>query len=559
MLALLVACALIVAVATALGLAGLIGSWLDDSPPLATNIALILTVGTPLVAATRALRRDRRGEAARRELARLSLHDPMTDLPNRLALPASLAKATQAAHRSTLRTAVLFCDLDRFKLVNDTYGHEFGDRLMGQVADRIRATLNPGDVAVRYGGDEFVIIAPSLPNGAEAERLAGRMVRALEEPFEISQSPDTVDTVRISVSIGIAVSEGRLTQGDDLVRNADVAMYQAKFTGPGAVCVYEPSMRTRLSRTTAQQRLRIAIERNQIGLRYEPILAVADGALVGLRAHLHWDDPERGPVPTGELLVALEETGLILPVGAKALNDACVQAKLWRDLNPAAPALQVTVPISARQLAQAGFRDLVSEILGRTGAERSQLCLAVSDGSLADEITDAWTMLRHARVLGVHVALDGFGAGTSSLADLRRARLDQLCIDRSLVAGLDQDTEDLVIVQNVVALAHQLGMMTVADRVEHASQLARLRQLGCDRAMGPFFGMPLAAEEVDLIVTHTRRPPNPEHDTVVAPPRPPVAPREPIEPPTPDATIALEDTLRRLRTFEASDASEIVL
>ncbi|MEY2590941.1 MAG: hypothetical protein QOJ67_2925 [Acidimicrobiaceae bacterium] len=539
MLALLGACVTFAALATGLGFAARIGSWLDGSPPLAANLVLVLSFGAPIVAATRALRRDRRGEAARRELARLSLHDPMTDLPNRLALPASLAKATLAAHRSTLRTAVLFCDLDRFKLVNDTYGHEFGDRLMGVVADRIRAVLNPGNVAVRYGGDEFVIIAASLPNGAEAERLAGRLVRALEEPFEISQGPGTVDTVRISVSIGIALSEGRETQGDDLVRNADVAMYQAKSTGPGAVCVFDPSMRTRLSRSTAQQRLRVAIERNQIGLRYEPILAVADGALVGLRAHLHWEDPERGAVPAAELLPALEETGLILPVGAKALEDACRHAKVWRDLNPGAP-VQVTVPISARQLAQAGFRDLVAEVLSRSGAERSQLCLAVSEGSLADEITGAWTMLRHARVLGVHVTLDGFGAGTSSLADLRRARLDQLCIDRSLVAGLDQDSEDLAIVQNMITLAHQLGMITVADRVEHASQLARLRRLGCDRAMGPFFGMALAPEEVGLLVAQARRPAREEQHAT-----PGVDADEPV---------GLENTLRRLRTFESATA-----
>ncbi|MEY2465111.1 MAG: hypothetical protein QOH64_3249 [Acidimicrobiaceae bacterium] len=539
MLALLGACVTFAALATGLGFAARIGSWLDGSPPLAANLVLVLSFGAPIVAATRALRRDRRGEAARRELARLSLHDPMTDLPNRLALPASLAKATLAAHRSTLRTAVLFCDLDRFKLVNDTYGHEFGDRLMGVVADRIRAVLNPGNVAVRYGGDEFVIIAASLPNGAEAERLAGRLVRALEEPFEISQGPGTVDTVRISVSIGIALSEGRETQGDDLVRNADVAMYQAKSTGPGAVCVFDPSMRTRLSRSTAQQRLRVAIERNQIGLRYEPILAVADGALVGLRAHLHWEDPERGAVPAAELLPALEETGLILPVGAKALEDACRHAKVWRDLNPGAP-VQVTVPISARQLAQAGFRDLVAEVLSRSGAERSQLCLAVSEGSLADEITGAWTMLRHARVLGVHVTLDGFGAGTSSLADLRRARLDQLCIDRSLVAGLDQDSEDLAIVQNMITLAHQLGMITVADRVEHASQLARLRRLGCDRAMGPFFGMSLAPEEVGLLVAQARRPAREEQHAT-----PGVDADEPV---------GLENTLRRLRTFESATA-----
>jgi EAL domain-containing protein (putative c-di-GMP-specific phosphodiesterase class I) len=207
---------------------------------------------------------------------------------------------------------------------------------------------------------------------------------------------------------------------------------------------------------------------------------------------------------------ALEETGLILEVGSWALGEACRQARRWRTLAPTRAPLQVVVPITARQLAQSNFRDLVADVIQHTGVERTQLCLAVGDSSLVDDITDAWTMLRHARTLGVQIALDSFGAEGSTLADLRRVRLDQLWLDRALISGLGAGSDDAVIVEHLVEMARRLKLISVATHVENATQLALLRRLGCDRAQGPFLGMTLTTDEIDLLVSTAREPEAPE-------------------------------------------------
>ena len=429
-------------------------------------------------------------------MSRLSRHDSLTGLHNRTALPDLLSRGLRAANHTTVHVAALFCDLDRFKLVNDTYGHEIGDRLMVAVAQRIRDIIGTDAAAVRYGGDEFVLVQPVAGKG-EAERLARRLIASLEEPFEIG-----TDTMRISVSIGVALSDSNASTADDLLRDADVAMYQAKAMGPGMICVYDHSMRARLSRATAEARLRSAIDKGELQLRYEPILTVHDGVLAGVRTCLHWEDPQRGAVPLREFMPALEETGLILEVGTWALGEACTQARRWRTMAPNRAPLQVVVPITARQLAQSNFRDLVAAVLKHTGVERTQLCLAVGDGSLVDDITDAWTMLRHARTLGVQVALDSFGAEGSTLADLRRVRLDQLWLDHALISGLGAGSDDAVIVEHLVEMARRLNLITVATEVENATQLALLRRLGCDRAQGPFLGMALTTDEIDLLVSN---------------------------------------------------------
>jgi EAL domain-containing protein (putative c-di-GMP-specific phosphodiesterase class I) len=277
-------------------------------------------------------------------------------------------------------------------------------------------------------------------------------------------------------------------------------MYQAKRVGPGAVSVYDESMRARLSRATAEARLRWAIDHREIQLLYEPVLTVRDGTLAGVRARLHWEDPHRGSVPPREFIPALEDTGLILEVGTWALGEACNDARHWRSLAPGHVPLQVTVPITARQLAQSNFRDLVASVLADTGVERTQLCLAVGDGALVDDITDAWTMLRHARTLGVQVALDSFGAEGSTLADLRRVRFDQLWLDQTLVAGLGAESDDAIIVEHLVEMARRLNLITIATDVDNATQLALLRRLGCDRAHGPFLGGTLTRDQIDLLV-----------------------------------------------------------
>ena len=501
-------------VATMLGLAAHFGRWLDGVDPLVGNVILTLLVAPAVAWAILAGRRERRAAGAKRELARLSRHDPLTGLPNRAALPEILERGLRAADNTTVQCAALFCDLDRFKLVNDTYGHEVGDKLMVAVASRIADVTGREATAVRYGGDEFIVVHP-VSGRHEAERMARRLVETLETPFEIGS-----DTMRISVSVGVALSDGATT-ADDLLRDADVAMYQAKATGPGTVCVYDHSMRARLSRATAEARLRAALDKGEIQLRYEPVLTVRDGSLAAVRARLHWEDPQRGAVPEREFLPALEETGLVLDVGAWALAEACTEARRWRTLAPERAPLQVVVPITARQLAQSNFRDLVADTLKNTGVERTQLCLAVGDGSLVDDITDAWTMLRHARTLGVQVALDSFGAEGSTLADLRRVRLDQLWLDRALIAGLGAGSDDSVIVEHLVEMARRLNLVTVATDVDNATQLALLRRLDCDRAMGPFLGVALTRDQIDLLVD---RPPaaappisaSPAHTSAVA-------------------------------------------
>ena len=494
MLVAIASTAVVALVATRFGVASTVADWLRQIDPFVANLTLTSIVTPWIVWALVAHRRQRRSLGAQRELSRLSRHDPLTGLPNRTALPGVVNRGLQGADNATVHMAALFCDLDRFKLVNDTYGHEVGDKLMIAVAQRMLGVLPRDASAVRYGGDEFIIVQP-VAGRAEAERMAHRLVDALEEPFEIG-----TDTMRISVSIGVALSNITTSTADDLVRDADVAMYQAKAGGPGTVAVYDESMRARLSRATAEARLRWAIDHDEIHLLYEPVLSVRDGALAGVRARMQWDDPHRGPVPAHEFLPALEDTGLILEVGTWALGAACDDARRWRAIAPERVPLQVTLPITARQLAQSNFRDLVAAVLANTGVERTQLCLAVADGSLVDDITDAWTMLRHARTLGVQVALDSFGAEASTLADLRRVRLDQIWLDASLIGGLAAGTDDAVIVEHLVSMARRLNLLTVATQVDNATQLALLRKLGCDRAHGPFVGAAITGEDVDLLV-----------------------------------------------------------
>ena len=500
MLAAVAGAAVVVLVATPLGVAGALGRWFQTVDPIVANTVLTALIGPPITLAIILRHRERRSRGAKRELSHLSRHDPLTGLPNRTAIPDLLARGLRQANHATVHAALLFCDLDRFKLVNDTYGHEVGDRLMIAVARRIEDITGSEASAARYGGDEFVIVQPVAGKG-EAQRMANRLIAALEAPFEIG-----TDTMRISASVGVALSDSQTVTPDDLLRDADVAMYQAKAMGPGMICVYDQSMRARLSRATAEARLRSAIDKGEMQLRYEPILAVQDGELTGVRTCLHWEDPQRGAVPLREFMPALEETGLILEVGTWALGEACSQARRWRTMAPNRAPLQVVVPVTARQLAQSNFRDLVSAVLQHTGVERTQLCLSVGDGSLVDDITDAWTMLRHARTLGVQVALDSFGAEGSTLADLRRVRLDQLWLDRSLISGLGAGNDDAVIVEHLVEMARRLDLITVATNVENATQLALLRRLGCDRAQGPFLGVTLPTDEIDLLVSASTEP-----------------------------------------------------
>jgi diguanylate cyclase (GGDEF)-like protein len=495
-------------------LAASVGNWFVTSAPFAANAVLASVTVGPLAVAIAAICLHQRDAGTRRELARRSSQDALTGLPDRTRLDGLIARAVRTTRDGAHQCAVLFCDLDRFKQVNDAYGHDVGDHLMVAVAERITAELTGPQWAVRYGGDEFVIVAGGLRGAVDAERLAGRIIRSLEQPFELGP-----DAIRISASIGVALSERGASVDTDLLRDADIAMYHAKSKGSGSVSLFDRTMRGRLSRATASSELEAAVENGEIGVRYAPVMAIQDGALLAVRAELHWEHGAPRRVSPRQLVTALEDTGLIVRVGAWLIEECCRHAQHWRTVRPSQAALQVLVPVPARLLAQASFRDNVAKALAATGTRQNQLGLVVGDHTLDTQITDAWTMLRHVRTLGVRVVLDGFGSGRSSVADLRHARLDQLYLDPELVEGLDHSTEDAAIVTHLIALAHELGIIVTADDITSPSQLAVLRRLGCDRVSGPFLGLALLPDDVDLLLGAPLppAPPPPQDDAQLLP------------------------------------------
>jgi diguanylate cyclase (GGDEF)-like protein len=482
----------------------------------------------PLAALAYSYRRYTEAVHVRAELARLSLHDSLTGLPNRLCLREWIDEALRESARGNNRIAVLFVDLDRFKVINDTYGHETGDQLMMDVAERLRSVVRPGDRILRYGGDEFVMVCRDVHHTAGAERVAAHLVQTLEEPFELGQ-----DRVRISCSVGIAIAEERCDDPDDLVRDADTAMYAAKGRAAGSWAVFDRSMNERLTRASAESRLRAAIERGEFLLHYQPVVSVPDGRIVGVEALLRWQDPERGLVPPDEFIPALEETGLIVPVGQWVLEEACRQAHAWNRNHPEREPLEVAVNVSARQLAHTDFREVVSRAVNGAGVPPRQICLEITEGVLLHDVISAWATLRQAKSLGVRLALDDFGTGYSSLSYIRRFALDVLKVDRSFVDGVASNPVDAAIVEHVVAMAHALGMATVAEGVEDREQLAALRRMGCDVAQGVLFSKAVPPEAIDDLlrkeaVAAGAAPAVPSPPTAPATPSPSAAPQPPL-------------------------------
>ena len=489
------ACVLGAAIFMQLRLVDRLGDLTTESSNLNMNGIIGLMVMVPIAATVFARRRYRESIDVRHELARLSLHDALTGLPNRLYLQDWLFQELREADKDNAKVAVLFIDLDRFKLVNDTYGHEVGDHLMVEVANRLRSTLRDGNRVLRYGGDEFVAICPDIPNAQAAERIADRLIASLEAPFTIGQ-----DAIRISASIGVALTERRDRSPDEVLRDADVAMYHAKAEGVGRYVLFDRSMRNVLTPATAEARLAQALEKGEFVVYYQPVVDMANGNLVGVEALIRWNDPERGLVPPADFLPIMEETGLIVPVGAWVLEEVCRQAQKWRVAHPDRMPLKVTVNVSARQLAQVNFKDTVTNALRSSGVEHSQICLEITEGALMFDVTTAWSVLRFVKNLGVKLALDDFGTGYSSLSYVRRFRLDILKIDKSFVDGLGESPEDRAIVEHVIAMSRALGMVTVSEGVEHPEQLQELRALGGELAQGYLFSQPVPAANIDAML-----------------------------------------------------------
>jgi diguanylate cyclase (GGDEF)-like protein len=421
------------------------------------------------------------------------LRDPLTGLPSRLLLMNRLQSALARIERTGRGVAVLFVDLDRFKVVNDSLGHHAGDRLLLAVTERLRKAVRRHEMPARFGGDEFVLVCEDIDDAQDAVAVAERLLKALAMPFEFHDG-----TAFIAGSIGIALTHDPHAAASDLVRDADAAMYRAKEAGGGRWSIFDQVVRDRaVARQAIEGALRDAIARDELVVHFQPEVAVATGEIVGVEALVRWDRPGVGLVPPGDFIPIAEETGLIVPIGEWVLHEACTQAmQLFDDGR-----IVVRVNVSARQLAEPGLTATVTDALAASGLPPERLCLEVTESIVLEDGDRSVSALRALRDIGVGVSLDDFGTGYCSLSYLRRLPIDSLKIDRSFVRGLGNEADDDSIVTSVIDLARSLGVSVVAEGVETEEQLAGLRARGCDTVQGFLFAKPGPADGIAAAVS----------------------------------------------------------
>jgi diguanylate cyclase (GGDEF)-like protein/PAS domain S-box-containing protein len=426
-----------------------------------------------------------------------ALHDVLTGLPNRSLMVDRVGLALRRAARSGGTVAVLFLDLDGFKVVNDSLGHAVGDRLLDRVARRLEGCLRPSDTVARPGGDEFTVLLEDLHDPSEARAVAQRVHDALREAFELDGRP-----VFTTASIGIAVG-GQGATPESLLRDADTAMYQAKGRGRARCEVFDPTMHTTaLARLTLETDLRGALEREEFELAYQPLVSLADGRIAGFEALARWRHPQRGLLQPAEFIPVAEETGLIVPLGRWVLREACRQMREWNRRYGAS--LSVNVNLSPRQFADGTVARDVAAALRETELPAGFLKLEITEGLLMGEAGPVASTLDELKTLGVELCIDDFGTGYSSLSYLHRFPIDTLKIDRSFVSRLTDDGQSDQIVRTILVLAQTLKMRAVAEGVETPEQAEQLRSMGCEYAQGFRFSRPLPGEEAGAMIWRQR-------------------------------------------------------
>ena len=439
---------------------------------------------------------------SRDKLSHQALHDALTGLPNRSLLMNRLAHALARTGRGTGIVALIFVDLDNFKLINDSLGHETGDDLVVEVGRRLRRVLRAGDTAARFGGDEFIVLCEDLTTEEDAVDVAERILATISVPISLRGQPETV----VTASAGIALADREGIAPEALLRDADLAMYRAKDAGRGRYQIFDSAMHLRATeRLNVANELRAAITEGQFRLRYQPQVRPATGELVGVEALVRWEHPSRGLVGPVDFIGVAEETDLIIPLGRWVLMEACRQAAEWQAQVPERAELKLCVNVSPRQLSRPDLIDDVAAALAESGLAPSSLCLEITETDLMGDAEFFLEAMLGLKLLGVSIAIDDFGTGYSSLAYLRRYPIDVIKVDKGFVGGLDgDDPRATAVMAAVVDLAHALGVVAVAEGVETRGQREHLVAMGCDGCQGYYFARPAPPEAIDALLATGR-------------------------------------------------------